>query len=167
MKPQRKILFHEKQRMRESRIWWFFIGLSVITLGLIVGLGLKEELPKEEWLIALAIFVPAYAAAFYLMYTATLETEVREDGVYYRWAPLFRKPFFISRDKIARLEERKSPWMQYGFHLFPTYGKVHNVSGRQGIQFYLTNGKKIYLGTQQLFRFRKALETITTQKIKP
>lgn len=147
--------------MRHSRIWWFFVAMMVIALGLIVVLALRGAIPREEVLVAFLILVPAFAAAFYLMYAAKLETEVREDGVYYRWTPFFRRFFFISRESIDRFGERKSPLLQYGFRFFPTYGWVHSVSGREGIQFYLTTGRKIYIGTQELFRFRKALEAIT------
>lgn len=146
--------------MRHSRIWWFFMAMMLITFGLIVVLALRGAIPKEEVLVTFLILVPTFMATFYLMYTAKLGTEVREEGVYYRWAPFFRKSFFIPKESIERFEERKSPLLQYGFHLFPTYGKVHNVSGRQGIQFYLVGGEKIYIGTQELFRFRKALEAI-------
>lgn len=149
--------------MRQSDIWWFFVAMMLIAFGLIVLLAVRGEIPQEELLVAFGILIPSFTAAFYLMYAAKLETEVREEGVYYRWAPFFRKPFFISRQSIERTEERKSPLWQYGFHLFPTYGKVHTVAGRQGIQFYLTGGKKIYIGTQELFRFRKALEAITAK----
>jgi hypothetical protein len=166
MTPSGKILFHEEQRVRESRIWWFFVAMSVLSLGLIAVLGLRGEFPKGEFAIAVAILLPTFAASFYMMYASKLVVDVSEEGVYYRWAPLMRKPLFISKDNIVRAEERRSPFMQYGFHLFPGYGKVHNVSGRDGIQFYLTNGRRIYLGTQDVFRFRKALQSILPLKTK-
>lgn len=166
MIPSGKILFHEEQRMRQSRIWWFFLAMSVLSIGLIVVLGLKGELPKGEFALALSLLIPAYAVSFYVMYASKLVVDVSEDGVYYRWAPFMRKPLLITKDSIARAEERRSPFMQYGFHLFPGYGRVHNVSGREGIQFYLTNGRRIYLGTQELFRFKKALQSILLLKTK-
>ena len=166
MKPSGKILFHEEQRIRESRIWWFFVAMSILSLGLIAVLGLKGELPKGEFAIAMAILLPTFAASFYLMYASKLIIEVSEEGVYYRWAPIMRKPLYLSKDEIARAEKRRSPFMQYGFHLFPGYGRVHNVSGREGIQFYLANGRRIYLGTQELFRFKKALQSILPSKTK-
>lgn len=149
--------------MRQSSIWWLFVTMTFIAFGLVVVLAIRGDIPKEELRIVFALLLPAFALAFYLMYTATLETEVREEGVYYRWAPFFRKPFFIPTASIERVVERKSPLLQYGFNLFPTYGKVHTVSGRQGIQFYLAGGKKIYIGTQELFLFLKALEAITSK----
>lgn len=149
--------------MRQSSIWWLFVTMTFIAFGLVVVLAIRGDIPKEELRIAFALLLPAFALAFYLMYTATLETEVREEGVYYRWSPFFRKPFFIPTASIERVVERKSPLLQYGFNLFPTYGKVHTVSGRQGIQFYLAGGKKIYIGTQELFLFLKALEAITSK----
>jgi hypothetical protein len=163
MKQQNRILFHEVQRMREGSIWWLFVVMSLFTLGLVLWLAVRGEIPKQEVLIVFVLVVPTFMAAFYLMYVAKLETTIKEEGVYYRWAPFFRKPFLIRRETIARTEERKSPLWQYGFNLFPGYGKLHTVKGRQGIQFYLTNGRRIYIGTQELFRFRKALETITAK----
>lgn len=160
MKPESKTLFREVQLMRQGSVWWLFIAMSVVALGVVVLLAIKGDLPKQELVLALTILVPVYAIAFYLMYTAQLETEVRVDGVYYRWAPVLRKPLFIKKETIARVEERKSPILQYGFNLFPGYGKVHTVKGRAGFQFYLTTGRKIYIGTQEPFRFRKALESI-------
>lgn len=163
MKQGGRILFREEQRMRQSSIWWLFVTMTLIAFGLVVLLAVRGDIPQEELLVAFAILVPAFAGAFYLMYAAKLETEVREEGVYYRWAPFFRKPFFIPKESIERVVERKSPLLQYGFNLFPTYGKVHTVSGRQGVQFYLASRKKIYIGSQELFRFLKALEAITSK----
>lgn len=163
MNPHGRTLFHEEQRMREGSIWWLFVAMFIITGGLVVVLAVRGEIPKRELLTALVVLAPTYTIAFYLMYAAKLETTVREEGVYYRWAPFFRKPSLIPKETIARTEERKSPLWQYGFNLFPGYGKVHTVKGREGLQFYLTTGKRIYIGTQELFRFRKALESITAK----
>jgi hypothetical protein len=161
-----KILFHEEQRIREGFVWIFFISITALSLGVILYLGTKGSIPKGELLLSLGIMLPLYALTTYMMYNGKLVTEVTQKGIYYRWHPLFRRSFFISKESIEGVAERKSPFMHHGFSMLPRFGMMHSVMGRQGLQFHLTNGRRIFIGTQEPFKFKKAVETITTQKIK-
>ena len=40
------------------------------------------------------------------------------------------------------------------------YGKAYNVSGKTGLQLYLSNGKKLLIGTQNPRQAQKAMEAM-------
>jgi hypothetical protein len=166
MHTPNKILFHEEQRIRAGFVWIFFVSITALSLGVILFLGAKGNIPKDELFISLGIMLPLYALTTYMMYNGKLVTEVTQKGIYYRWHPIFRRSFFISKESIEQVRERKTPFLHHGFSMLPGFGIIHNVMGRQGLQFRLSNGRQIFIGTQEIFKFKKAVETITTQKIK-
>jgi len=166
MRTLSKILFREEQRVRKGFVWVFFISITALSLGVLVFLGGTGNIPRNELMISLSIMLPLYVLTTYLMYHAKLVTEVTQKGIHYRWHPLFRKSFFISKESIESVAERNSPFMHHGFSMFPGFGVIHNVTGRQGLQFHLSSGRQIFIGTQELHKFKKAVEAITTLKIK-
>jgi hypothetical protein len=165
MRPNEKTLFKEEQQFRQYWLWAIMAMAFLFSTGIIIMVARSEEASSNEAYIAAFILLPVFALTFYLMYISKLETLVTEKGIYFRWAPYFRKYNFISHAEIEKAEERKSPFGQYGFHLIPTYGRVHNVHGRQGVQLYLKNGKKIYLGSQDVIMLKKAVDRVISKQI--
>jgi hypothetical protein len=114
-----KILFHEEQRIREGFVWIFFISITALSLGVILYLGTKGSIPKGELLLSLGIMLPLYALTTYLLYNGKLVTEVTNKGIYYRWHPLFRRSFFISKESIEGVGRRNSAVMLQGVRMVP------------------------------------------------
>ncbi len=100
-----------------------------------------------------------------LFFKMHLETQIQADGIYFKYPPMISKKRFISKAEIANYEVRKyNPMREYGGHgikkgrRIKHTGKAFTVSGRYGLQLYLTNGQKILIGTQRKEALKHAME---------
>jgi len=155
-----KILFEEKQRFPGwLNILMTGIALFTIAIILIAGLTGPKEERNETW-IALVIAVPIEIFIIILFRSMCLEKIVTSNGLYFRWISWQRRFRVIERESIKSFEVRNTPPLNYGIHWFPGYGWVHNASGGEGLQFYLVNGNKVFLGTANIDSFAKAMNTL-------
>jgi len=153
-------LFEEKQRF-PGWLNILIIGITMITIAIILIAGLTG--PKEErnqiW-IALVIAIPIEIFIIFLFRSMCLEKIVTSNGLYFRWMTWQRRFRVIEKENIKSFEVRNTPPLNYGIHWFPGYGWVHNASGGQGLQFYLVNGNRVFLGTADIDSFAKAMNTL-------
>ena len=82
-----------------------------------------------------------------------LQTKINVDGVFYKFGIIHFKFKHIRWDEIEKIYSREyKPIKEYGgWGIKGSWkrGKAYNISGNQGIQLELKNGKKILLGTQK------------------
>lgn len=82
-----------------------------------------------------------------------LITEVRDDGVYFRYVPFhfsFRQIPFSNVEKFeARTYRPLKEYGGWGIRFNFKGGRAYTVSGNQGVQFELTDGRQILIGSQQ------------------
>ncbi len=101
-----------------------------------------------------------------LLYSIRLVTEVRSDGLYLRFFP-FHFSFLRFPDRWHQAYEAitYSPLGEYGGWgiRYGWNGKAYNVSGNQGIQLELNEGKRILIGTQSPLDFLSALQLTRDQ----
>lgn len=153
--------FNETQRFRQ---WWVYL-VVVVTMGAWVY-AVSESLkaaPADKAASDLGLILSGIIPLLIiiLLFSLRLETSIRKDGITFRFRPLREK--HIKPGEIERWEVRKyRPLAEYGGWGYRTgsrkYGKALNVSGNMGIQLYLTNGKKILIGTQKPEEAAKAME---------
>jgi hypothetical protein len=160
------VLFREVQRFRQ---WWLWlviiIGPLTIWYSSYRRLILGEHYGKKQtpdglvvplWLL-IGIGLPL------LFYSARLITEVRTDGIYIRFFPFHLSFLRFAFDSIKACEARTySPIGEYGGWgiRYSWNGKAYNVSGNQGVQLELNNGKRILIGTQHPLDFMSALRSL-------
>jgi hypothetical protein len=115
---------------------------------------------RPAWLtIALAIpatippmFVGALALAW--IFSTRLVTEVRSDGLYFRYRPIFRGFRRIGFDEIASVEAiRYSPLLDYGgwgirFGI-RGQGVAFTTKGNRGVMVLLKDGNRRLIGSQR------------------
>lgn len=95
-----------------------------------------------------------------LFYFSKLTTEVRLDGIYFRFFP-----FHLSFHNIAFRDLKSYRVVSYdpiGDYLgwgirYSHKGKAYIISGDRGVQVELVNGKKILFGSQRPVEFEKAI----------
>ena len=162
MKQQGEILFQETQNVKGSLWWRIQIILSFFVTGVLIALGVTGRLQKQELFIVLLIVVLVFALIFYPLSVTRLHVKVTTEGIFYVWKPFQRKGNFIAKEAIGKFTLRKIPVLQYGVHWLPTYGWIHNVSSRRGIELYLKNGKKILLGVKNYTAMKEAMEQLTS-----
>ena len=158
------ILYREVQRFRQPLIWIFLISIALFSIygmvqQLILGKPFGNNPAPDVVLIIIVIIVGLGFPVFF--YVMNLTIEVRTDGLYIRFFPLhvsFRKVEFTN---IARYEVRTyRPIRDYGGWgiRWGRKGKAYNVSGNRGLQFELSDGKRLLLGSQKPEELAKALD---------
>jgi hypothetical protein len=162
--------FRETQSFLQGGMWLLLLPANLIVLSILFyqvfsGEPVGNNPMSNEGLIILALGMLGLSLAVLSM---RLETEIREDGVYVRLFPFHLKPRRYAWKDIARVYLRQySPVREFGgFGLRyggSKKGWAYNVSGNQGLQLELNNGKKLLIGTSRPEELRPVLERYTQQ----
>ena len=143
--------FHEEQRFRES---WLWLAIAIPIAFAIWILLATPGVPSSSVAVVAAVGI-AVGALFLL---ARLETTVNGDSVVVRFHGLWPTRR-IRLDEIAEYAPmRYSMWDSggWGVHL-GLAGMTYNVSGNDGVQFRLKNGRRVLVGTQRPAEFAGAV----------
>ena len=146
--------FKEEQKMGQKWIWLIlgFLGIGAWYL-FIKQIILKEPVgtnPAPDivvWMVFI-IFGIIFPVSFYSM---KLIVEVRENDVYIRFFPFYKKFILIENIKNYYVHTFK-PIREYGgwgVRWSPTKGWAYIVSGNRGVQLELLDGSKILIGSQK------------------
>jgi hypothetical protein len=149
------VLYRETQRFRQVWLWLLLFSVSVFSVyslvqQLVLGKPVGNNPASDAGLVILTvIFGLGFPVFFYLM---KLTTEVRGDGLYFRYFPL-------------HLSFRKIPWPQVKNYGVKDYrpirdyggwgikrgpkGKAYNVSGSRGVHLELSDGRRLLIGSQK------------------
>jgi hypothetical protein len=176
-----KVLFREEQRFTQVWIWvllitCFLVGVVPIWYGVYqqvyLGKPFGDHPGSDTGLIIVAIFTTLLMFGILLLFRLSkLITEIREDGIHFRFPPFILKWRMISREEIERYTVGKySPVGEYGGwgvrYSFRKYGRAYNISGNQGLRLYLKNGKVLLLGTQRSQALSFAMQKMMKETIR-
>ena len=119
-----------------------------------------ESQPKDIKELFIGVVVVVLVSVLFVF--MRLETQIKEDGVYYRFFPFQLKMKTISWDRISEAFIREyKPLIEYGGWgiRLSLWGKgwAFNVSGNKGLQLVYDNDKKFLLGTQKPEALQQAL----------
>jgi hypothetical protein len=162
----KKALFRETQRFRQIWVWALLIAIAgTVIYSMVQQLILDNPFgtnpaPDLALVILGIVFVLALPVLFYLL---NLTTEVRPDGLYYRFFPIHRSFRRIAPDELSGYEARTySPLREYGGWgiRYGSSGTAFNISGNRGVQLELVNGKSILIGSQRPEELVAALDSI-------
>ena len=140
-----KLHFREEQQFKQ--VWlWLLVGISSVA-ALLPIIFSDTDLKTRILLVCVAALPLIFIASMKLI------TEVRDDGIYFRFAPFHTKDRQISWDEIDQVYSRQyRPLAEYGGwgvrYGNRKVGKAFNVSGNQGLQIIFKDGRKLLLGTQ-------------------
>jgi hypothetical protein len=118
---------------------------------------------SDTALVAVGIPVMLLGAGLtWLLWAARLITEVRTDGVYYRYFPFIPRYRQMALDEIQSVKPTTySPIGEYGGWgvrwSLAGRGMGLNVSGNRGVRFKTTNGRQKMLGSQRPEEFAVAV----------
>ena len=159
MQPN-ELIYSERQRFRPQD------GPLLIVLWLVVLTGpvfflwaLFEQIvmnspvgnnPVNDFVLIILALI--FGIGFPLfMYTISLDTQVRESGVFIRFWPFHRKWVMFGFDSIQKAEASiYSPLKDYGGWgiRYGSKGKAYNVSGNKGVLLTLKDGKNVLIGSK-------------------
>lgn len=165
-----EILFREVQHFRQIWLWLLLLAISGVCIyAMVEQLILREPFgsdPAPD--VVLIIIVAVFGLGFPLLfYHIRLTTEVRSNGLYYRFFPLHCSVQKILLDDLKSYEVRTySPLKEYGGWgiRYGAKGKAYNVKGNRGVQFKLTNGELILMGSQRPEELAGALALVIERK---
>ncbi|MHC4544645.1 MAG: DUF6141 family protein [Planctomycetota bacterium] len=173
MSEEKDLIFREVQAFGPW-LRWLLVVLTAVSFA-IFAIALWETITNPETpdifvptlLSIIAMAIPI--AVTILFFILKLETEVRSDGLYVRFYPMhirFRK--FTRKELAEHYCRTYKPIREYGGWgircSFTGKGKAYNVSGNQGVQLVLTNGKKLLIGSQQPDELIAAIDKMLKQK---
>ena len=145
--------------------------MLLLALGMLLPIGILfytmsiGQSGRVEFTLSTIAIVAIEIPFFALFYYSKLETIVTDEGFGYRWWPLQNKYRILLKDDILKVSTRSGPMMSYGIHWMPSYGWVHNVRGREGMQIKMRSGKRMFIGSQKMNELKSVLETLLKKTI--
>ncbi len=159
-----RIQFYEEQKFTSPILVAIMCLIYSIPLGLLIYGNYTQFVLGQSWgnkpmtdsgllVLTVCLFI-VLAISAYLLFGSKLETTITADSLTVRFRPFFSKPIIYKPADIQEYEVRKySPIKEYGGWGIKVglknKGKAYNVKGNLGLQLYLTNGKKVLIGTQR------------------
>lgn len=149
------MFFKEVQKFRQVWIWLLLIGINGLFVWgfvqqIIFGIPWGNK-PTDNTTFLVLLIIPI--SVNILILWLRLETEINENGIYYRFIPFHFKRQTIYWTDVEKIYVRQyKPIVEYGgWGIRGSFGngKAYNVSGNMGLQIELKNGKKILLGTKK------------------
>jgi len=161
------IEFKEEQRFRRPLLWLFAMFPLLITIGFIIAVGANTLGEGYDGLIGLVFVIPVNLIVIYFAIITKFEMMVTDEGVYYRWRPFNRQYNMISKPEISEVRLRKSPFLKFGYNKRVIgYGRVHNMGAARGLQFILKSGRKIFISSEKINGFQRAVEKLAPVSLK-
>jgi len=159
-----KTIFREEQKFGQWWLWLLIIGTAAsviipfsagIYTQIIRGIPWGDQPMGDTGLVLTSFFtITLMVAMIWLFISLKLITEIRPDGIWYRFPPLIRKWRCIKKEEISQFEVRQykpiAEFGGYGIRYSPVRKmKAFNVSGNTGISVMLKNGRRVLIGTQK------------------
>lgn len=162
MNVEGMVTFREQQRFRQP---WLWIAFACVSLPLVafLGFGIYQQLvlgqPFGNRPVTNTHLVEIFTGVLLLhtlvialFWYARLDVEVTREVVSVRFRPFHLRPRRIPLKDIADARAREySALGEYGGWgiRMGMHGFAYNVSGDQGVQLTLANGKRILIGSQK------------------
>lgn len=147
-----KILFKETQKFRQ---WWLWLILAYVLCDAlwitIKGINTDKHYTFEHTGLPLLLLILPVALFLFIL-SIKLETEIKDDGIYARFFPIHKHYRYYPWTEIEKVYIRHyNPIMEYGGWGLRGFGKNRalNVSGNQGLQLMMKDGRKLLIGTRK------------------
>jgi type IV secretory pathway VirB3-like protein len=145
------LLFEEDQYFRQSWLWALLLGI----LGLLTYVAaLAPPDNNTIWVV-----VGGFVVLNLLFYFMRLSVEVDTEALHIRFFPFLRKTIPVT-DVVhweARTYRPLAEYGGWGIRYACGKGWAYNVSGNQGVQLQLANGKRILIGSQRAQELARAI----------
>lgn len=158
--------YFEQQTLAQSQLKWLVI--VAMTFPLITNVVLLSKGKMEFWpdfVLVSALLI----STFVLMFFIRLKSRITKDGIYYRFQPFHWKEKYIAWSEIERAYIRKyDPLSEYGgwgIKGWKRSNRAVNVSGDEGLQLVLKNGRKLLIGTHAASHLQQYLDQFAKKGI--
>ncbi len=153
-------LFEEHQQFRQPWLWGLMLGILVMLLAILVIIIFqgRDEEGGAQAMLGISIGIAIEIGVMILMYCMKLSVRLDAEGLLIRFFPLLKRT--IPLDQITRWHARTyRPILEYGGWGIRCgwKGMAYNVSGNQGVQLELANGKRVLIGSQRAEELARAI----------
>jgi hypothetical protein len=167
----KKVLFKEEQRFNQWWLWLIIISATLIsTIPFMIGIYTQEVLGKP-WgnnpgstgllVFVLVLDLVIMLGIIWLFLKMSLQVEISEEGLHFKFPPLLVKWKIIAKDEIESFTVRTyRPVSEFGgWGIKGSSRKMaYNMSGNIGLELVLKNGRKVLFGTQKSQAIKYAME---------
>lgn len=157
------IIFREEQRFRQWWIWLLVYGIAALQWwGFVQQIVLGKPWgnnPGPDWMVWLfwALFGIGLPVFFHVL---KLTIEVTPEQIVVGYRPLTKR--IIPLAQVDRVEARTyRPLREYGGYGLRGTGRhrAYNVSGNQGVELTLSDGRRVMLGSQRAAELALAIDS--------
>ena len=160
---KKKILFKEVQSFKNTWLFYIILGMSLLSIGIAIILIFRNE-GASEAIAGLAISILIVGGVVSFLLFSKLYTVIDEIAIYYRYPPFVNSEKKLTRQDIGDCYIRKyKPIWEYGgwgYRIRPGKGRALSVSGNQGLQIMLLNGKGLLIGTKEPEKMKYAIKRL-------
>lgn len=164
------VIFREVQRFSLwlRAVFALSMAAAVVVDSIALNSMLAETYPPSRVstasLVVFGIVLPIALTA--LLWAAKLETEVRSEALYVRLFPFHIRYRKITPGDLSECYARAyRPLVEYGGWGircgFGGRGRAYNMSGNQGVQLIMKDGRRLLIGSQKPSELASAVGSIT------
>lgn len=163
------VRYFERQQFRQRWLWAVLLGTILPALALL-GYGAWRQLVRHQpfgnqpmsdrGLGVFTIFMSlVLAGVLLLLWRMRLDIRVTDDTLVLDFIPMRRKriPLREIVEARARTYDALLEYGGWGIHYGFMNGWAYNVSGRDGVQLVLADGRKLLVGSQRAAELERAL----------
>jgi hypothetical protein len=165
----KQLLFEEEQRFIGTWVMIPILAVMVVGWYFLVRQVLMSEpvgnQPADDWGIVIVWLVAGIVVPL-LFVSLKLTVRVQPEEIYIRFSPLFKRTIPTGEVKSCAMRTYR-PLLEYGGWGVRCSGKrgmAYNVSGNEGAQLELTNGKKVLIGSQRANELAAAIRRAMEQQ---
>ncbi len=158
------ILYKESQRFTQIWLWLIFLISNSISIYAVINQVIFNKIignnPSSD--LVLIIICVTYLIFTLLFFSLKLETQIKQDGIYYRFFPFQIKMRKIEWHEIEKAYVREyKPLSEYGGWGIRGFksDRAYNIKGKTGLQLELKNGNKVLFGTQKGKEIEEVIKT--------
>jgi hypothetical protein len=152
--PKPPVAFREEQKFRQWWVWLLVYGAAALAWysfiqQIILGQPWGSN-PAPDWAVWLIWLLIGLGFPIFF-HVLKLVVEVDDRGVHIRYVPVLSRtvPFEEIDSCSSRTYNALAEFGGWGIRRRGSNRRAYNVSGNQGIELWLRDGKQIMLGTQK------------------
>ena len=161
--PVGPVLYHEVQRFRQWWVWALVAGAAALTWlifirQVVLGQTLGEN-PAPDWGVWLLwLFIGVGLPGLFLYLRLVLE--VTPDRIVIRFRPLHKRAILLTEVEEFGVRKYRAvkEYGGWGIKGWSQQKVAYNVSGNEGVELTLHDGRRVMLGSQHAPELAQAIE---------
>jgi hypothetical protein len=152
--------YNETQHFRQLWIWAIVTVPTIVTISSLAWSIFNTQSNKSILILTTLILGIFLSSIIYLIYTASLDTKITDDGIFIKFRPFHRKWIRYPFESIQAAESCKyNPIRDYGGWgiRYGLKGKAYNVSGNMGVLIKFSAGKTLLIGSKNHLELTSAI----------